>query len=265
MEGGEECAIHVKTVQSAAFRSLFEVLKDVLCDCNLIFDESGIKLLTMDNNQCVLVSVKLSADKFEVFHCARRMVVGINVANMFRLIKSLGSSDTLTIKVLERESSKMVIVIDNYDKNTSTLYKLNQLDIDEMRLKVPNTEFPSVLTMPSADFQRICRDMALLSDSLWIGSSGRKLVLRAVGDFAEQITTIGEREAGMTFSTTSEEDSVRFGRYSLKYLSVFSKASVMCGTVDLYMQPDYPLVLSYSCASLGKLLFVLGRLDDDRH
>ena len=33
----------IQTVQSSAFRTLVEALKDILTDCNFVIDESGIK------------------------------------------------------------------------------------------------------------------------------------------------------------------------------------------------------------------------------
>ena len=178
-EFSSDALVVLQTVQSTAFRNLFETMKDVLTDTNIIFEESGMKLLTMDNNHCVLVSVKLNAQAFEVYHCKARVLVGVNIANFFRLIKSIGTSDTLTLRLNRSEPNKLTIVIDNFDKNTSTTFRLNQLDIDEVRLEIPDTKFDSVLTMPSGDFQRICRDMATLSDVMEVSSLGRQLVLSA--------------------------------------------------------------------------------------
>ena len=61
--------ICMKTVQCSAMRNLFETLKDVLQDCNLVFDQNGIKCLQMDNNNNVIVSVKLNATSFEEYYC----------------------------------------------------------------------------------------------------------------------------------------------------------------------------------------------------
>ena len=37
--------INIKTVQTGAFRVLVEALKEILVDCNLTIDETGIKSL----------------------------------------------------------------------------------------------------------------------------------------------------------------------------------------------------------------------------
>ena len=261
--GDSNTQLLVKTVQCTAFRNLLEVMKDILTDCNLVFEPTGMKCLTMDTSQNVIVSVKLNANSFEEYYCKNRMLVGINVSNLFRLIKSIGSNDTLTLKNLTTDSNRLIIKTKNAEKSQCTTYHLNMLDIDEVRLDIPDTQFDSVLTMPSADFQRICRDMAAISETMSIYTDDNKLLLSARGDYAEQITEIGEREHGMFFTNKANKVGlVKYGDFSLKFLSMFSKASVMCGTVDLYLTPKYPLIMSYSVASLGRLLFVLASRPD---
>jgi len=39
------------------------------------------------------------------------------------------------------------------------------MDIDQEHLGIPDTEYAATVTMPSAEFQRICRDLSALSES----------------------------------------------------------------------------------------------------
>jgi proliferating cell nuclear antigen len=196
---------------------------------------------------------------FEEYQCDGRVVAGINVANMFRLVKSIGQSDTLTMTIEEQNPNVMKMVIQNLDKNMESAFELNLLDIEEVQLNVPDTEFDSVLTMPSIDFQRICRDLSILSETIEIESSNKQLILKAEGDFAKQMMKIGEKDNGLYFANTKNAADSIYGKYSLKYLNLFSKANVLCSTVDIYLKSDYPLILSYTVASLGKLLFCLAQ------
>lgn len=253
--------ICVKTVQCSAMRNMFETLKDVLHDCNLVFDASGIKCLQMDNNNNVIVSVKLNSTNFEEYYCKHRFVAGINVGNMFRLLKSIGQSDTLIMKVIENNSNVMVMNIENFDKAMKSTYELNLLDIDEANLEIPVTSFDVVLTMPSLDLQRVCRDLSVLSETIEIISRDKKLILRAEGDFAKQQVELGEKDNGLYFANAAEsarETEIR-SKYSLKYLNLFSKANVLCSTVDIYLKSDFPMILSYTVASLGKILFCVAQ------
>lgn len=253
----------VKTVQCSAIRNLFETLKDVLHDCNLVFNESGISVLEMDNNNNVIVSVKLASSGFEEYYCAQRFVAGVNVGNLFRLIKGIGNSDTLTLGVSHDNSNVLQMKIENFDKNMKSLYELNLLDIEETVLEIPATTFDVVLTMPSFDLQRTCRDLAILSESIEIVSTNNKIILRAEGDFAKQSVEMGEKENGLFFANVKHDaESVIRSKYSLKYLNLFSKANVLCSTVDIYLKNDFPMILSYTIASLGRLMFAVAQKVD---
>ena len=256
-----ENIICLKTVQCSAIRNLFETLKDVLQDCNLVYDTNGIKCLQMDNNNNVIVSVKLNSTSFEEYFCKTRFVAGINVGNMFRLMKSMGQSDTLIMKVQESNPNVMIMHIENYDKAMKSTFELNLLDIDESTLEIPATTFDVVLTMPSLDLQRICRDLSVLSETIEITSRNKMLILKAEGDFAKQQVELGEKDNGLFFANSNENinELVITSKYSLKYLNLFSKANVLCSTVDIYLKSDFPMILSYTVASLGRCMFCVAQ------
>ena len=41
-------------------------------------------------------------------------------------------------------------------------FDLKLMDIDQEHLGIPDTDFDAVVQLPSSEFQRICRDMAIL-------------------------------------------------------------------------------------------------------
>jgi proliferating cell nuclear antigen len=65
----------------------------------------------------------------------------------------------------------------------------------------------------------------------------------------------------MAIESSSGEDVE--GTFSLRYLGLFTRASSLCSTVQLYLKKNYPLVLSYNVASLGGLKFCLANRVDD--
>ena len=56
-ETDDKYLVNIKTVQSGAFRVLVEALKEILTDTNIIFDETGIKLIATDNSHIVLIHI----------------------------------------------------------------------------------------------------------------------------------------------------------------------------------------------------------------
>jgi len=253
MAAKPEPVLLLKSIQGNAIRTLFEVLKEIVHDVNLRIDSTGVKLLTLDGARCALVYMRLRADAFEEFRCEGSFNLGINMASMFKLVKTSGSHDTITLYMDSATNNELGIKIQNAEKNSVTDFKLKLLDVDDEIMTLPDVEFESVITMPSAFFQRMCRDMLNISDTIVIKSCGSQLVLGCNGDFARQETVIGETDAGMNIA--AKTDKTIEGRFSLKYLSLFCKASNLSNTIELFLKESYPLILKYNVASLGELRF----------
>ena len=256
--------IEVKTVQSSAFRVLIEALKEILTDANFQFDETGIKIIAMDSSHTVLVHLKLNSENFEHYVCKQNMVLGVNMLNMFKLIKTMGNNDSLSLFLEEENESKLCIRIENSDKNSITNYKLNLMDLHEDNIEIPPATFESVITMPSVDFQKICRDMHNLADNIEIKSLDNQLIFNCNGHFASQETCIGEANTGISFLKNNNPEEIVQGVFALKHLVLFSKCTNLCNTIELFLKNDYPLIIKYTVASLGEIKLCLApKVDND--
>ena len=251
-------ALELKTVQSSAFRILIEALKEILTDANLEFEENSMKIIAMDASHTVLVHLKLDGKNFEHYHCPHKLVLGVNMLNLFKLIKTMSNNDTLTLYVEQQNQNQLCIKIENGEKNTITTYKLNLMDLNEETIQIPPAQFTSVITMPSSDFQKICRDMHNLSDAMEIRSAGSQLVFRCKGDFAQQETIMGESiNHGMKFTQKQEDSEIVQGIFALKHLVLFTKCTNLCNQIEMYLKNDYPLIINYTVASLGNIKLCL--------
>jgi proliferating cell nuclear antigen len=251
IEINQDHIFDMKTVQSVAIKILIEALKEILTDANLIIDETGIKLVAMDSTKSVLIYMKLNSEKFESFYCKEKISVGINMFNLYKLIKTINTSDTLSFFINKNDTNKLGIKLNNNEKNTETIYKLNLLDISQEEINIPPAEFDSELTMPSHDFQKLIRDMVNISDETEIKTSGNNLTLNCQGDFASQTTILGETQNGLQFIHNVADEYLVQGVFSLKYLLLFTKCTNLCNQIQLYIKNDYPLIIQYTIASLG--------------
>ncbi len=249
--------LEVKTIQVSPFKTLIESLKDILADVNIEFNEEGMKIITMDSTQTILVHLKLEASNFEYYYCKNKIFVGVNMNNLFKIIKTLTINDSLTFFMEEADENTLGISIVNGDKNRKTTIKFKLIDLDIVNFKAPSTKFESILTMPSDEFNKICRDMSALTDVIEIKSVGNQLILGGVGDFADQETVLGQYENGLTFKLAGNKDNVIQGYYNLKHLQLFAKCTSLCTSIELYMKNNYPLVIKFAVGSLGNLTLAL--------
>ena len=249
--------LEIKTVQASAFRILVEALKEILTDANFECDETGIKMIAMDSSRTVLVHLKLQADKFESYICKEKKVLGISMINLFRIIKTMNNNDTLTLFLEKGKDSVLGIRIENSEKNTTSTFYLNLMDLHIDNIQIPSVEFESVITMPSTDFQKIIRDMHNYADLIDIKSVEDHLIFSCKGDFCEQETVIGETQTGMSFAKNKKPDEIIQGEFALKHLVLFGKCTNLCNSIQMFLKNDYPLVIKYTVASLGEIKLCL--------
>lgn len=249
--------LEIKTVQASAFRILVEALKEILTDANFECDETGIKMIAMDSSRTVLVHLKLQSDKFESYVCKEKRVLGISMINLFRIIKTMNNNDTLTLFLEKEKDSVLGIKIENSEKNTTSTFHLNLMDLHIDNIQIPSVEFESVITMPSTDFQKIIRDMHNYADLIDIKSVEDHLIFSCKGDFCSQETIIGETDTGMNFAKNKKPDEIIQGEFALKHLVLFGKCTNLCNSIQMFLKNDYPLVIKYTVASLGEIKLCL--------
>lgn len=248
-------SVYIVTVQSTIMKFLTEAIKDILPDTNFEISNDGIRIISMDPTHTALIHMHLLSTNFEKFHCTHKQIIGVNMINLFKLIKTITNNDTLTLFIHKNDINHLGVKIDNDIKKASTIFKLNLLDLNNGNMKkIPPAEFASVITMKSSDFQKICRDMGNISDEMEIKAVEKHLILTCKGEFAEQETILGESgNSGISFTELSNDidSEIIQGLFSLKYLTLFAKCTNLCQTIEIYLKNDYPLIICYSVGSLG--------------
>lgn len=254
--------VEIKTVQTSVVKFLIEALKEILTDTNIEFNNSGLRIVAMDSTKTVLVHLKLESDKFEKFECKKDRTIGVSLINLFKLIKGVNNNETLTFYVDDSNINILGITIENADKNKVKDLKLNLMDLNDDPMTIPPVEFESIVTMPSGDFQKTCREMQILSNIVEIKSAGTQLIFKAEGDFGSDTTRFGQTEDGISFVKTTGADIIQ-GYYNLQHLSMFTKCTNLCNSVEIYMKNNYPIIVKFSVGNLGKLQLALAPIVKD--
>lgn len=249
--------LKLSTIQSNAFKILIEALKELIADTSVEFDETGMKIISTDNAKCILIHLKLDANNFEYYKCDKKINIGVNMLNFYKLIKTINNNDILTLFIDYKEINYLGIKIENNDKNSRTTYKLNLLDLSDSNIKIDDIKFNTVINLSCGDFQKMCRDMYSIAENVEIKNINNQLILSCVGDFCSQETVIIDNKNGGKFIESKNNDEITQGIYSLKYLVLFTKCTNLCSTVQLYIKNDYPIVIIYAVASLGTLKLCL--------
>jgi proliferating cell nuclear antigen len=178
------------------------------------------------------------------------------------LIKTIQNGDILSLFIHKNDPNILGITIENNEKNVKTTYKLSMLDIDVVNVDIPPADFNTIITMPSAYLQKIIRDMHNLAEYIEIKNIGNKLILSCQGEFCCQETILATETQNIQIKNNDNQEIIQ-GVFSLKYLSIFTKCTNLCSTVEIYLKNSYPIILQYGIASMGSVKLCLAQKSED--
>lgn len=249
----------IKTVQIGPFRTLMTALKDILLETNISFQPDGIRIINMDKSHTILVHLFLAASNFEFYECKKeKIIIGVNMFHLFKLINSIDNNDTLTMYIENGDYfdgivTHLALKFENGNIKQCKTQKLKLIEPEQDELEFPDVKFSSIINLPSADFQKIIRDLSCISDKLEIKSVGNELIFKCQGQFASAEIHRAETDDSMKFVVKQESTKVIQGEFSLKNLGYFIKCTNLCSQIEMYLENDLPLVVKYNVASLGEV------------
>lgn len=256
----------IKTVQISPFRTLMTALKDILLETNITFQPDGIRIINMDKSHTVLAHMHLQAQNFEFFDCKKeKIIIGVNMFHLFKLINSIDNDDTLTMYIEKDDYtdgvvSHLALKFENGEIKQCKTQKLRLIEPDPEDLVYPDVKFSSIINLPSSDFQKIIRDLAVISEKLEIKSVGNELIFKCSGQFASAEIHRAESDGSMGFILKQDSSKIIQGEFSLKNLGYFIKCTNLCSQIEVYLENNLPLVVKYDVASLGDIKLCLAPL-----
>jgi proliferating cell nuclear antigen len=256
----------IKTVQINPFRTLMTALKDILLETNISFQPDGIRIINMDKSHTILAHLYLLAQNFEFYECKKeKIIIGVNMFHLFKLINSIDNDDTLTMYIENNDYvdgivSHLALKFENGNIKQCKTQKLKLIEPEQEELSYPDVKFSSIINLPSGDFQKIIRDLSCISEKLEIKSVGNELIFKCSGQFASAEIHRAETDGGMEFKVKQDSSKVIQGEFSLKNLGYFIKCTNLCPQIEIYLENDLPLVVKYDVASLGSIRLCLSSL-----
>jgi proliferating cell nuclear antigen len=230
----------------------------------------------MDSSHVSLCALHFEIEAFERFHCDKPISLGLNTPSLSKVLKCASYDDTVTLRG-DESSGYLTLIFEAPNRLKKSEFELMLMDIESEHLSIPPTEYDCRVRMPSAEFQRIIRDLKELSGSL--GDACKMTAKRSFCHFImliekkllfathERLTTgtISIEKGLIRFSSSgalgtgsiilqhntqvdNKEDAVVVvahqpveHSFAVRYLSLFTKATPLGPTVTLHLSPDAPM------------------------
>ena len=181
---------------------------------------------------------------FEEYRADRAMTLGISVTNLAKVLKLASNDDKITLRA-EEEGSHLMITFENRRQEKRTEFQLNLITLDSEHLGIPETQYSSEVTMNAQDFQKLCKELHQLSETVQIEASIQSIKFNVegeVGSGSVQIMTSGEDAARASAMQASQNK---------KEGSSFEKVNLSFALPEHVQQSEHPLQQREADAGLG--------------
>lgn len=252
-----------KLGEAKVFKLIVDAMKELLTEANLDCSKSGISLQTLDSSHVALCSLLLRSEGFQGYRCDVNTTFGLQMASLSKVLKVCDSKDRLELSAID-QGDQLNIKFEG-DKRVSD-FSLKLMDIDMEHLGIPPTEYQATVRMPSAEFQRIVRDMNTMGESCVIGVTKEGVKFSVSGDSGTgnimlKADTNSDKEKELVAIQMEQPVEMTF---ALQYLNMFTKATPLCDTVTLSMAPGVPVVIEYGIDDIGYIRYYLApKIDDE--
>merc|ERR1719206_1564966 len=125
--------------------------------------------------------MQLTESGFASYRCDSNAVLGIQFAALNKILKCMTSKDSLSIQAQD-DGDTVNFIFESADQKGYSNFELKLNDIDAEQRVLPAMASATTVQMPSAEFQRICRDLAAIGDTVTISASKQGVQFAVDGD-----------------------------------------------------------------------------------
>merc|ERR1719454_238010 len=201
----------------------------------------------------------LRADGFGPWRCDHHCQLGINLQSLNKVLKCMGSRDEVSVKYKEG-GDEGEFIFKSPEEDRVSHFSLKLMDIDSEHLGIPETDYKTKVKISASEFQRFCRDLMVIGDTLTISCNKDNVQFRVNGEIGKGDMTLRSNPG----SSDDDDDATIIDcqepveqTFAMRYLNFFTKATSLSKTVCLSMSPEVPLMVEYAIDDVGYVRYYL--------
>lgn len=253
--------------QSVTLKKLLESVRDLIDQANFDCSADGISLQAMDTSHVSLVTMSLRSQAFEMFRCDRPLSLGINMANICKVLKCAQNDDSVKIQADDEGADSAEFMFENSAGDRVAHFQLKLMDIDSEHMDVPEDEYQAVIQMPSSEYRRIFTDLSVIGETVTIEACKQSVSFTVEGDIGEGSLNVTQSDAADDSKeavSISVKEPIKM-TFPGRYLVMFTKAVPVSKQVSLCLQEGRPLAVEFTLPEEhGYVRYYLApKLDDE--
>merc|ERR1712187_978304 len=182
-----------------------------------------------------------------------------------KIFKMCGPNDSLKLR-WQNDADTLNFQCESSDDDRIADFDLKLMQIESEHMEIPEQQYKVVAKLPSGEFQKICRDLKEFGETMQVKADKEGITFSVTGDVGTGNVLLKPREAEKAEERVSltVQESVT-ATFALRYLVNFAKAAPLCGSVELGLGPDAPMLVKYALETSdnGHLQFYLAPKIDE--
>merc|ERR1711866_41404 len=163
-------AMEMQLQDASLLKRVVDAMKDLCKDVNFDCSEKGLQVQSMDSSHVALVSLLLRESAFQDFKCDRPTSLGMNVDSLGKILKMCGPNDSLKLR-WQNDADSVSFQCETGEEDRISEFDLKLMQIESEHMEVPEQHYKVTAKMPSAEFQKICKDLKEFGEALQMSAS----------------------------------------------------------------------------------------------
>lgn len=242
-------------VDGIRLKTNMDVLKDIVTDTHLRFEQDGLHIRAQDPDKMTMVKFWLPTTAALSYHIdGTAHFVGVNVPHFYKLIRSVQPGAQITMEI-EKDTPSILKLVTAYPTSSSAI-SIKSMDMEPQDVVFSETVYESMCEIPTHLLQKLLRDAALQSKKVGIRAivsenvDEPKLIFTASGELSTTSVTLAEIKDTINITNAGihwgyHGDTDYSAQFWVKHLLKFLKPS-LCKNVCMHFRVDQPILLSYT-------------------
>jgi len=250
--------LRIKIANARLWKNLMAAVSTLVDEATFKVDQNGIRLRAMDPSHVAMVDFEMPKNTFQEYVCDQPINMCVNMGEMLKLLKNVGSDETLEISTDEEGRQLELALRGTYVRR----FIMPTLEMAEEEAPTPKIEFNAKVKMTSGSLRQTMDDASVVSDNVRLEATLEKLVFNATGDLGS-VTIELSKDSEVVLSLDVREESK--ATFSLNYLSEIVRAGAAASdVVDIEFSTNMPVKLNFGLPEEQRLSYYLApRIESD--
>lgn len=259
-DDGDEHIFEATSTHTELIKKTFNVMKDFIVDINIHMNKSRMYIANLNKN-VDLVHVNLN--KFDRYYCEPdNLVVTVPALDIYRVIATFSSKSVFSMYIKKRHFNRGIVsylcllCVDGHNNKYKEV-EIKVMDSDGEGFEMPNIDYPSIITIGSADFQETIRGLnSVKSTHVTITAIGTDLTFVGSGGKSNITIHQGESQKTLQFKKKTPPSYVTSGTFSMVAFNTIIRCTPLNTSLELYLDNNRSLIAKYCIGNMGAIQYV---------